>query len=176
VSELLLSEPRCQTALTQPVGRIRVDIYLHDREYPRCTRMARTTGDLSDSEVAQALNKSVRTVQRWCLAGRLSGAYKAGRSWRIPWASLDAPHRDAVRRLARGPMGDVLADLRATSERLVRGRDDVGKAGPQTVDDFLAILVTLEAELKTTGKLAADRRRKLAHDAGLARRLRSRAK
>lgn len=45
-------------------------------------------GDLTDVEVARALRKHPRTIQRWCKAGKLPGAYKAGRAWRIPRRSL----------------------------------------------------------------------------------------
>jgi hypothetical protein len=41
-----------------------------------------------DVEVARLVRKDVRTVQRWCVAGKLPGAYKAGRSWRIPTDAL----------------------------------------------------------------------------------------
>lgn len=44
--------------------------------------------DLTDVEAAQALGKHRRTLQRWCTAGKLPGAYKAGRSWRIPRRAL----------------------------------------------------------------------------------------
>lgn len=44
--------------------------------------------DLTDGEAAGLLGKHPRTIQRWCQAGKLPGAYKAGRSWRIPRAAL----------------------------------------------------------------------------------------
>jgi excisionase family DNA binding protein len=44
--------------------------------------------DLTDIELARRLGKHPRTVQRWCKAGKLPGAYKAGRSWRIPRRSV----------------------------------------------------------------------------------------
>src|SRR5437868_2556501 len=51
-------------------------------------KLAAVAADLTDTEVAQRLGKHPRTIQRWCSAGRLPGAYKAGRSWRIPHAAL----------------------------------------------------------------------------------------
>jgi excisionase family DNA binding protein len=45
-------------------------------------------GDLSDVEAARLVGKHRRTIQRWCLKGKLPGCYKAGRSWRIPPAAL----------------------------------------------------------------------------------------
>jgi excisionase family DNA binding protein len=44
--------------------------------------------DLSDVEAAAALGTHKRTIQRWCSAGKLPGAYKAGRKWRIPPRAL----------------------------------------------------------------------------------------
>jgi Helix-turn-helix domain len=38
--------------------------------------------------MARLLRKDPRTMQRWCRQGKLPGAYKAGRSWRIPPAAL----------------------------------------------------------------------------------------
>lgn len=46
--------------------------------------------DLTDTEVATRVGKHRRTIQRWCQEEKLPGAYKAGRSWRIPPASLRA--------------------------------------------------------------------------------------
>ena len=46
------------------------------------------TADLNDVEVARLFRKDVRTVQRWCMAGKLPGAYKSGRSWRITTDAL----------------------------------------------------------------------------------------
>ena len=39
-------------------------------------------------EVAGLLRKHPRTIQNWCKHGELRGAYKAGRRWRIPPATL----------------------------------------------------------------------------------------
>jgi len=64
-------------------------------------------GDLSDKEVAKLLRKHPRTIQRRCQAGKFPGAYKAGRSWRIPRQTLreaklgEALVRDAVERELR---------------------------------------------------------------------------
>lgn len=44
--------------------------------------------DLNDVDAARLVRKDVRTVQRWCMAGKLPGAYKSGRSWRIPTDAL----------------------------------------------------------------------------------------
>jgi excisionase family DNA binding protein len=46
------------------------------------------SADLRDFELALMLGKHPRTIQRWCAAGKLPGAYKAGRSWRIPRSAL----------------------------------------------------------------------------------------
>jgi len=44
--------------------------------------------ELRDYEAALMVDKHPRTIQRWCQAGKLPGAYKAGRSWRIPRSAL----------------------------------------------------------------------------------------
>jgi len=59
-------------------------------------------GDLTDTEVAQALGKHPRSIQRWCQAGKLLGAYKAGRSWRIPRSALRAAELESA--FARDPI------------------------------------------------------------------------
>ena len=45
-------------------------------------------GYLTDGEVARELRMHRRTIQRWCAQGKLRGATKAGRSWRIPPRAL----------------------------------------------------------------------------------------
>lgn len=55
--------------------------------------------DLNDREAARLLDKHPRTIQRWCERGKLPGAYKAGRSWRIP-----------RRALQQAKLGPALAD------------------------------------------------------------------
>ncbi len=89
--------------------------------------------DLSDKEVARALRMHPRSIQRWCQAGKLPGAYKAGRSWRIPRSALRAARVDrAVRsdpierelRAAAVACRQLRADLEGsdTRRRAVRGR------------------------------------------------------
>ncbi|MGH8574287.1 MAG: helix-turn-helix domain-containing protein [Gammaproteobacteria bacterium] len=56
--------------------------------------MSRMTTDMTDMEVAEALRKHRRTIQRWAQKGLLPGAYKAGRAWRIPRSAL---HRANLR-------------------------------------------------------------------------------
>jgi excisionase family DNA binding protein len=50
--------------------------------------------DLTDKEVARELGMHPRSIQRRCKAGALPGAYKAGRSWRIPRSALQAAELD----------------------------------------------------------------------------------
>ena len=47
-------------------------------------------GDLTLVQVADALDRSVSTIRTWCNSNRMVGAYKLGRSWRIPRAALDS--------------------------------------------------------------------------------------
>lgn len=134
--------------------------------------MTRTAADLSDREVAEALRKSVRTVQRWCAAGKLPGAYKSGRSWRIPRASLDVAHREAVARFEHGAMGELGESLRVASERLKRAGENIAAADLREVERLLKLFEALGASVTDAGKLAAERRRKLTHNDQLKRRLR----
>jgi len=52
--------------------------------------------DLADHEVARELGMHPRSIQRRCQAGTLPGAYKAGRSWRIPRSALRGAQRAGV--------------------------------------------------------------------------------
>jgi len=63
---------------------------------------------LTDLEAARLLRKHPRTIQRWCQAGKLPGAYKAGRSWRIPPPAL----RQAGLPSGRKPEEDYVLELR----------------------------------------------------------------
>jgi excisionase family DNA binding protein len=46
---------------------------------------------LSTNEVAHVMGFNSRTIARWCREGRIDGAVKMGRVWRIPRKSLHAP-------------------------------------------------------------------------------------
>jgi len=163
-----LARLRLNVSWTSATTRVRNPVCLSRPrfmcDYPRCTRMARNTGDLTDREVAKALRKSVRTVQRWCESGKLSDAYKAGRSWRIPERSLDAVHRDAVRRLARDPLGDVIEEMRATSAQLRRATNLIADADARAVEDLRSALDALTAGAKAAGNAALERRKRLEFD------------
>ena len=50
--------------------------------------------DLTDREVARELGMHKRSIQRRCQAKKLPGAYKVGRSWRIPRSALRAAQLD----------------------------------------------------------------------------------
>jgi len=123
--------------------------------------MTRTDRDLSDREVAQALRKSVRTVQRWCASGRLSGAYKAGRSWRIPRATLDRPYRAAVDRAGRGQLDEAIDELNALSKKLPRLTDEIAGANLPVLERLLRALEPVNKQLLAVGKQSSERRRRL---------------
>ena len=122
--------------------------------------------------MAQALGKSVRTIQRWCQAGKLPGSYHAGRSWRIPRSALDVPQSRAVDRLAHGPVAAALPTLRATDALLARIDVALADADERTVERLLHILETLGARVVVVGRHAADRRRALERARQLAARAR----
>ena len=46
--------------------------------------------DLTIDAIAKALDRSPNTVRRWCASGRIRGAYRLGREWRVPRASLQS--------------------------------------------------------------------------------------
>ena len=47
-------------------------------------------GDLRLEDVADSFDRSVSTVRTWCNSGRIVGAYKLGREWRIPRSALQS--------------------------------------------------------------------------------------
>jgi len=70
----------------------------------------------TDREAALALNVSPRSVQRYCSDGKLPGAFKEGRSWRIPAQALRAFQ---LSNLDERPEDPVLDELRAANEAIV---------------------------------------------------------
>src|SRR5688572_9196754 len=76
--------------------------------------------DLTDVEAARLVRKHPRTIQRWCTKGRLRGAYKAGRSWRIPadalvkaglGAALEPDTLESKLAVAHAAVQELLAEL-----------------------------------------------------------------
>ena len=53
--------------------------------------------ELTVAQVAASLNRPESTIRDWLDSGRLTGAYKRGRVWRVPRAALEQ------RRLGRAP-------------------------------------------------------------------------
>lgn len=52
-------------------------------------RSVTTRPMLTIAEYAKAIGASKKTVGRWCRAGKIAGADKPGRDWRIPASVLD---------------------------------------------------------------------------------------
>ena len=104
-----------------------------------------TGPDLTDREVALALRKHVRTVQRWCASGRLADAYKAGRAWRIPAASLEAVAGHEFERLRSGLEAAVTAceRLRADANAAAQARRRWGET--PTSRDWTAVTADIAA-------------------------------
>ncbi len=95
-------------------------------------------GYRTDREVARLLRKHPRTIQRWCKTGKLRGARKAGRSWRIPpravrEAELDAEQLGGVERDLRSAIL-VCGELRKEWIDLVAARADTGQWPPSSRD------------------------------------------
>ena len=62
--------------------------------------------ELTVAQVAASLNRPESTIRDWLDSGRLSGAYKRGKVWRVPRTALNKG------RLGRAPQ-DELARLNA---------------------------------------------------------------
>jgi hypothetical protein len=72
--------------------------------------------------VARLVRKDVRTVQRWCVAGKLPRAYKAGRSWRVPTDALINAGLGSA--LEPDTLEAHLATAQAVIERLIAELDE----------------------------------------------------
>jgi excisionase family DNA binding protein len=113
--------------------------------------------DLSDQEVARALGKHPRSIQRWCQAGRLPGAYKAGRSWRIPRSALRAARVDLAlgsdgieRELRAAALAcrELCSDLEGSDERRRAVRAQWRRIGPE----LQGLLWSLEDLLRVSSR------------------------
>ncbi len=113
--------------------------------------------DLTDVEVARELGVHKRSIQRWCQAKKLPGAYKVGRSWRIPRAALRAARvdralrSDAVEgelRAAALACDELRADLEGSSERRRAVRARWRRIGPE----LQGLLWSLEDLLRVSSK------------------------
>src|SRR5437879_848682 len=62
--------------------------------------------DLTVAQVAELLNRPESTIRDWLDSGRLAGAYKRGRVWRVPRTAINKG------KLGRAPQ-DELARLNA---------------------------------------------------------------
>ena len=87
--------------------------------------------DLSDREVARELGMHPRSIQRRCQAGKLPGAYKAGRSWRIPRSALRTAQLDRAFRPRERERELYAATLRC--RELKAEMDEVRQSGPSAV-------------------------------------------
>lgn len=87
--------------------------------------------DLTDWEVARELGMHPRSIQRRCQAGKLPGAYKAGRSWRIPRSALRAAQLDRAFRPRGGERELHAATLRC--RELKAEMEAVRRSGPGAV-------------------------------------------
>lgn len=118
--------------------------------------------ELTDYELARLVRKHPRTVQRWCVAGKLPGAYKAGRSWRIPRRALQVAKLDAAARgddLQRELRSAILVCRQLRTELETLGKRRPGTRGPlpAAVRNWRLIgldLTTLESDLEGLSKLA----------------------
>ena len=87
--------------------------------------------DLTDAEVARVLGKHPRTIQRWCNQQKLPGAYRSGRSWRIPRSALRAAQLARAFRASDGERELRAAMLRC--HELQAEIEDIKRSGPGAV-------------------------------------------
>lgn len=112
--------------------------------------------------MAALLGKHPRTIQRRCRAGKLPGAYKAGRSWRIPRHALreaklgEALIRDDVERELRAATL-VCEQLREEMEAFKLGSGRMNPDRPAGGRNWALVareLERLEAALSGLAELA----------------------
>ena len=94
------------------------------------------------------------------MSGQLPGAYKAGRSWRIPPSALSERALAAVNDRQAGPLTEPMRQARALLAML-GSTDAVGSASEANCDEALAVLERLRTSLTEFGKAVAERRREI---------------
>lgn len=166
MSELLLCEPGGTATLAHVISRRWLRVNAHGLDYPACTRMTRAVV-YTDREVAAALRKSQRTIQRWCAAGRLPGAFKAGRAWRIPEVALAREQARVVRRHLDGPLDVIGREAAALAKTLETVEADVASASAEECRTVLVGVDALRHAVLQLGRTAQERQRRLAHEGGL---------
>ncbi len=102
--------------------------------------------DLTDVEVARELGMHKRSIQRRCQAEKLPGAYKAGRSWRIPRSALRAAQLDRAFRPRQGERELNAATLRCRELRAEM--EEVRRSGAGAVQSDWHRLVRELADLR----------------------------
>jgi len=60
-----------------------------DAELQALTSWLPAGNDLTVAQVAELFNRPESTIRDWLDSGRLTGAYKRGRAWRVPRAALE---------------------------------------------------------------------------------------
>jgi excisionase family DNA binding protein len=102
------------------------------------------------------LRKHHRTIQRWAQKGLLPGAYKAGRSWRIPRSALARAKLDARRYDEY-----LLAELRAARHAIESAPPDLSQSvGVRAIEQELLRLHEANRRLGRALQEAARRRRR----------------
>jgi hypothetical protein len=108
---------------------------------------------LTDRVVARALLKHPRTIQRWCKDGKLPGATKAGRSWRIPMRALreaqldEALVTDEVERVIRAAT-HISADLRKEWIDLMAQREGLEVSSERSWTQIASEIVQLQLAMR----------------------------
>jgi hypothetical protein len=73
-----------------PVGWLRAQLATEPAEGATAATGDTPRPDLTPAQFGALLGRSASTARLWCEAGKVPGAWKlAGRSWRIPAASVD---------------------------------------------------------------------------------------
>lgn len=136
-------------------------MYLNVRTGPYSPRLVEDDL-LTDAEAAAELRKHPRTIRRWCQAGRLPGAFKAGRSWRIPRSALPAPRlADLAQTLGSSQLHDrqTISALATTAAGITRLTAELERwepsKDPRERDRLAYMLVTARRLKASAGELEA---------------------
>lgn len=132
--------------------------------------------DLTDRELAKALHKHPRTIQRWAASGRLPSAYKAGRSWRIPLSSLSASQSAAAASRRLGALYEQKTAMSDLRELLRVSRAAVGDASAQDCHDAMEATDSLNAEIESFRQAVWMRAGRAGRDEALGKRRHERAR
>lgn len=117
---------------------------------------------------------SVRTIQREAANGRIKGARKIGRFWRLPASATNAPRpRDMQPQPHVSPLQDVVKKARALNVAIDTAQGDTVAGDVYELDQLLVTLERLRAAMNGLGGDVRERRDRAQRKQDLAARRRS---